>query len=242
MPEPVHAPPRAAAHPGGPGGGESGVSAWLTGLGFDWSPLVAGARRRRLAPDELLFLQGQAAQTVHVILSGRVRLTSFGFDGKERQLMILGPGGLAGDCALPAARQYAVSAVAATEAEVASVSSGRFQAALAADPALAEQQRALAALRFRVLLRHVAAQGPQAGRRQVGLHLLDLMHSYGEPHPRGTLIGITFTQQEMGSICGLSRVSVSQIVNAFAREGVIARAGRRVLVLDARRLAAIARH
>jgi CRP-like cAMP-binding protein len=50
------------------------------------------------------------------------------------------------------------------------------------------------------------------------------------------VISIAFTQQEMGSICGLSRVSVSQIFSQLEREQVIARSGRLVVILDQARL------
>ena len=62
------------------------------------------------------------------------------------------------------------------------------------------------------------------------------MNSYGEPHRDGTLISITFTQQEMGNICGLSRVSVSNVFTLLEREGVIARSGRLIVICDAPQL------
>ena len=232
-PGPTAAP---AERHGAPGDAGDIVSAWLTNLRFDWSAVMRGARTRRFGKDETLFLEGQAADTVHVILEGRVRLTSFGFDGKERHLMILGANGLAGDCALRSTRHYVVSAVAASDALVCLVPSAGMLDALAQDPALAGQHQALSAMRFRILLRHVAVQGSNSSRRRVCLHLLDLVNSYGAPHPQGTVITISFTQQEMGSICGLSRVSVSHIFTQLEREQVITRAGRLVVVIDTARL------
>ena len=88
------APP--AKQRGAPGDGGDIVSAWLTNLRFDWSAVTRGARSRRFGKDETLFLEGQTADTVYVVQEGRVRLTSFGFDGKERHLMIVGADGLAG--------------------------------------------------------------------------------------------------------------------------------------------------
>ena len=217
------------------------VSAWLTGLQFRWDELLQGARMRQFAKDETLFLEGRPADTVYLIQDGRVRLTSFGFDGHERHLMIVGPGGLVGDCALPSTPHYVVSAVAAADAQVAMVPASRLLASLARHPLMAAQQSALSGMRFRILLRHVAVQGSNSGRRKVCLHLLDLVHSYGVPHRLGMAISILFTQQEVGSICGLSRVSVSHIFTQLAREQVIARQGRQVVVVDAARLDLLAR-
>lgn len=212
------------------------VSAWLTNLHYRWAEVTQGTRSRSFAKDETLFLEGQSADTVYVIQEGRVRLTSFGFDGKERHLMIIGPSGLVGDCALRSTRTYTVSAVAATDSVVSMVPTATMLAALVQDARLAAQQQQLAGLRFRILLRHVAVQGANSSRRRVCLHLLDLLHSYGAAHRLGRVISIAFTQQEMGSICGLSRVSVSQIFSQLEREQVIARSGRLVVILDQARL------
>ena len=217
------------------------VSAWLTNLDFDWGEAARGCRTRQFAKDETLFLEGQAADTVYVIQEGRVRLTSFGFDGKERHLMILGVNGLAGDCALLSTRKYVVSAVAASDAVVSVVPRSTMQGALSRDLRLADQHRALSSMRFRIMLRHVAVQGSNSSQRRVCLHLLDLVKSYGAAHALGAVISISFTQQEMGSICGLSRVSVSHIFTQLEREQVITRAGRLVVIVDAARLEVLSR-
>lgn len=169
------------------------TSAWLTQLQYRWDELTQGKRSRILAKDETLFLEGQAADTVYVILQGRVRLTTFGFDGKERHLLIIGPSGLVGDCALRCTRRYTVSAVAATDSVVALVPAATMLSALVHDPRMAAQQQHLSGLRFRILFRHVAVQGANASRRRVCTHQLDLIHSYGAPHRFGQGISITFT-------------------------------------------------
>lgn len=91
-------------------------------------------------------------------------------------------------------------------------------------------------MRFQIMLQHLALQGANSARRRVCHHLLGLMNSYGAPHDDGTVISIAFTQQEMGNICGLSRVSVSNIFTRLEREKVIARAGRLIVIRDAPQL------
>lgn len=216
------------------------VSAWLPRLDFDWTPALQGASRQRLAKDETLFLEGMPADTLYIILEGRVRLISFGLDGKERHLMIIGANGLVGDCGLPASNRYVVTAVASADTQVAALPASRMLGLLESDARMARQQRHLAAMRYRIMLRHVEAQGSNAGRRRVCMHLLDLVNSYEAPHQLGTVITIAFTQEEMGRICGLSRVSVSQVFTALEHEGVIARDGRLIVVTDRDRLAVLA--
>ena len=232
-------PPRALGHEAARGG--TIVSAWLTDLTFSWDAVTKGCRTCRFAKDETLFLEGNAASTVYAIVDGRIRLTSFAFDGKERHLMIIGPNGLVGDCGLRSASAYVVSAVAASDAVVRAIPVATLLAALSQHPELQAQQQTLASMRLRIMLRHLALQGSNSSRRRVCLHLGDLLYSYGVAHALGRAISITFTQQEMGSICGLSRVSVSHIFSQLEREQIITRAGRLVVVLDPVRLELLSR-
>ncbi len=216
------------------------VSAWLTNLRFDWSQLTHGYRQQSIANDGLLFEKGQPAQSVYVVQSGRLRLTSDSVEGKRRHLMIVGPTGLVGDCGLLASKDHVVSAEASADTVVCAVPVAAMLAALHQTPALMRQHQALCSMRFRIMLQHLALQGANSAKRRVSHHLLGLMESYGAPHAAGTLISITFTKQEMGHICGLSRVSVSQMFGVLESEGLVVAAGRHVVVRDAARLASLA--
>jgi CRP/FNR family transcriptional regulator, cyclic AMP receptor protein len=218
------------------------VSAWLTALDFEWSEFTRGYRPQAVANNALLFAQGLPLDAVYVVQAGRLRLTGDSVDGRKRHLMFIGSNGLAGDCGLfLGGGRYLVSAEAATEAVVWAVPAAVVTAALQQSPVLMHQFAALSALRYRIMLQHHALQGANSARRRVCHHLLGLMASYGTPHRDGTLISVAFTKQEMGDLCGLSRVSVSQILGGLAEQGVIAEAGRHVVVLAPDRLAALAR-
>jgi CRP/FNR family transcriptional regulator len=228
--------------PASPSWDDPPVSAWLTALDFDWSELTRGYRPQAVANNALLFGQGLPLDTVYVVQAGRLRLTGDSVDGRKRHLMFLGANGLAGDCGLFLdGGRYLVSAEAATEAVVRAVPAAVVAAALQQSPVLMRQFAALSALRYRIMLQHHALQGTDSARRRVCHHLLGLMGSYGTPHRDGTLISVAFTKQEMGDLCGLSRVSVSQVLGRLAGQGVVAEAGRNVVVLAADRLAALAR-
>jgi CRP-like cAMP-binding protein len=221
---------------------EPPVSAWLNALDFDWEEITRGYRRQAIANNALLFGQGWQLDSVYVVRSGRLRLTTDSIDGRKHHLMFIGPNGLAGDCGLfLEGRRYLVSAEAATEAVVCAVPSASFMNALQQSPALMRQSAALAALRFRIMLQHHALLGANSARRRVCHHLLGLMGSYGVAHRAGTLITMAFTKQEMGDLCALSRVSVSQILTQLAEDGVVAEEGRQLVVLAADRLAELAR-
>jgi CRP/FNR family cyclic AMP-dependent transcriptional regulator len=218
------------------------VSAWLTGLDFEWGDITRGYRLQAIANNGLLFSQGLPLHAVYVVQAGRLRLIADSVDGKKRHLMIIGPNGLAGDCGLFLdGGRYLVSAEAATDAVVWAVPAGSVANAFQQSPVLMRQYMTLSALRYRIMLQHTALQGANSAKRRVCHHLLGLMGSYGVPHSAGTLVSVAFTKQEMGDLCGLSRVSVSQILAQLAEQRVVAEEGRHLVVLGEDRLAALAR-
>lgn len=216
----------------GQAGASPFVSAWLADLKYAWAGMTEGARTLSLKKDQVLFHQGQSAQAVYVIEEGRVRLSSFSLDGRERHLMILGSHGLVGDCGWPHSERYTVSALASSEVRLRVVDMARFSAALSEQPLLTQQHRALSSRRLCVLLQQLELQAHNSAGRRICHHLLGLLHAYGSPLQQGGLrIGISFTQQEMGNICGLSRVSVAYVFSRLERQGVIARQQRHLIVL-----------
>ncbi|HWX76927.1 MAG TPA: helix-turn-helix domain-containing protein, partial [Candidatus Acidoferrales bacterium] len=71
-------------------------------------------------------------------------------------------------------------------------------------------------------------------RRRLALELLNLGDRFGSAGPRGTLIGINISHEVLAGIVGASRQQVTQHLNEFDRENVIAREGRRIIINLAR--------
>ena len=217
------------------------VSAWLTALDFDWSALHPAGREVSFQRDEAVFHEGELAEMVYIVVDGRVRLSTFAVDGRERHLMIVGANGIVGDCGLPASGRYVLSAFASSPARLLSIPAKALLRALEREPAIARQHTALASRRFRVLLQQLELQAHNSASRRVCHHLIGLGNAYGTPVPEGLRIGITYTQEEMGNICGLSRVSVSNIFSRLRRDGIVTLQQRHTVVKDAAALEAIAR-
>lgn len=217
------------------------VSAWLTDLDFDWSALAAAGREVWCQRDEAVFHEGEPAEMVYLVSEGRVRLSTFAIDGRERHLMIVGTNGIVGDCGLPTAGRYVVSALACSAVRLLAIPAKTLLRGLEREPAVARQHAALTSRRFRVLLQQLELMAHNSASRRVCHHLVGLSNAYGTPVDDGTRIGITYTQEEMGNICGLSRVSVSNIFSRLRRDGIVTLQQRHTVVKDPAALEAIAR-
>lgn len=212
------------------------VSTWLEQLDFDWSGLLPAGRPRSLRKNECLFLQGQADAHVYIVVSGRVRLVIHDGAGRELHVAIVGRHGLLGDAGASAFGQHLTSAYASAPTTVCVLPRACWHRGLDEQALWRQQARAMADHLLRLSWQHHWLLGVQGARQRVCHHLLGLLFSYGEAHPRGQRLSIVFSQQEMADLCCISRVSVSHVWSELERDGVIAREGRQLLVLDAEAL------
>lgn len=213
---------------------------WLEGLGYDWGTLTRGRLPRRLPKEAVLFHQKQPASALYVVAQGRVRLVTYSAAGKERHVAVIGPQGLVGDCGMVDPGRHLTSAVVSAEASVYEVPVPELLDAMRADGVLLRQVLAFSDQRFQAMLYHHDLLSAGSAIKCVSMALLGLVHVYGVPHAEGQRIGIAFTQEEMASICSLSRVSVSAAFGDLVAQGLLVRDGRAVVVRDVAALAAVA--
>lgn len=71
--------------------------------------LVDRGRRRRYESDQTVFLQGDRAEGLHVVLSGRIKVFKLSPKGREQTLMIMGSGEPVGEVAVLSGEAYPAS-------------------------------------------------------------------------------------------------------------------------------------
>jgi len=212
----------------------------LAGLGEDERRRVlSNARRRRFKSDEVVFHQGDPADTVHLLASGRVALRMVTRLGDVATLEIVGPGAVFGEIALLSEdRHRNVTAVALEPVETMEVGQDVF----------AELRRAfssvnrslidtLASSVSRLAAERVEAQFVPAETR-VLRRLIDLAKVYGGA-TAGTVI--TVRQEDLASLAGTSRATVNHVLRGTAKAGVITLSRSRIEIVDAEELTRRAR-
>ncbi len=196
----------------------------------------AAGRRLSYRPRDFCYLQGDPSDSVFVLRSGRVRLSRVTDDGREFILGFMKPGELFGELALvdDAPREALAEAVEASEATV--VRKEEFEALLTRRPALGIKVTRLLGLRNKAMADRVEELVfRDVPARLAGL-LLALAADFGVRGERGTRFSFKITHRELGNCIGSSRETVSQILTAFARQGLIARNGRQIIITAPERL------
>ena len=191
--------------------------------------LLATARRRRFARGEVVFHAGDPANSLHLLVSGRVAVRVVTPAGDTATLAILGPGATFGELALVGGGVRTATVVATEPAETLSLLTNQVAALRREHPAV---DRFLVGL-LASYVRRLDAQLLEAlyvpADKRVLRRLVTLARVYGDGRA-GTEIPIT--QDVLASMAGSTRPTANQALRVAEAAGVIAVDRGRVRVLD----------
>jgi CRP-like cAMP-binding protein len=197
--------------------------------------LARRASARRVARRGVLFTRGDAASSVFVVGTGRVRLVRGTGRGRELTLDYAGPGDLVGGDALFADRfDHEARATERVEAIEVPARSLRRAAAEAPKVGLAlaeasERRRRAAERRIEDLLTCTVEE-------RVARFVGEMARRFGASDPRGTAIAHKLTHLEIASYVGSTRETVTLVLGDLRRRGLVVMDTRRIIVPDVRAL------
>lgn len=173
---------------------------------------AAAARGRQVVypGGATVFVRGQEADGLYVILSGRVKVVMLCPDGREKTLAILGPGEVLGEVALFGAelRSAGVETLETTTFLV--ISPADFRALLETMPALSSEVIILLAERLRRANRQIEELAFLNARSRVICALISLGEEHGRRSGEGVFIPLSLTHAEMAKLAGVTRETTTK--------------------------------
>jgi len=205
----------------------------FSGLGPDeMDALVAGVRTRRYRRGEVIFHQGDPGDALHIVLSGRVKISSPSDTGVEAILTTLRPGEWFGALSLldGAPRSASATAVGATETLV--LPRERFRQ-LVDVPPIRDHVFAALAHELRRLTSHVEELHFLDTAGRLAARLSRLAEEQGRRGDAGELhLDGPITQGELAAMVGSTRQSVNKLLGYLVADGLIRVERDSIVVLD----------
>lgn len=165
---------------------------------------------------------------VYVMGRGRARLKRACGD-RELTLEYMGPGDLFGEQQLFESKPDG-EAVALDPTEVVAVPLDIVKKAARADPTFAMALLQSVASRRRAAEHRIHAMLSRDVESRVAEFILDAAAKYGVPDSRGVLVEFKFTHQEIADFVGSTRETVTLVMGAFKKSGVVVPDHRRALI------------
>jgi CRP-like cAMP-binding protein len=207
--------------------------------GEDLGMLATACRTRRFRKGEVIFHQGDPGDALHVILAGRVKISSPSDSGVEAILTTLRPGEFFGALALLDGAPRSATATAVDAAETMVLPRDRFRQLLnerveVRELVFAELARELRRLTYHVEELHflditgrLASQLARLAEEQVRASA-----EAGEDPPAEIRLDGPITQGELAAMVGSTRQSINKLLGYFTDDGLIRVERDAIVVLD----------
>jgi CRP-like cAMP-binding protein len=189
-----------------------------------FSALLAKARPKQLAADEVLFVAGDPGDGFYRLEDGLLKVSITSATGAERILAILGPGTIVGDLAIIDGLPRSASVTALRQSKLHFVSRSAFAAFAAQEPGIYKYLVKMLAARLRDTDQIVAAESFLPLKGRVARALLELAEAFGNDVGGGrVVIRQKVSQRDLALMAGIARENVSRILNDWMRQKLITR-------------------
>ncbi len=180
---------------------------------------------------ETIFRSFDSADKMYIIFDGEIKISKIMSDGKEQILYIYEAGDFIGGHNILSEDKYLYSAYALSDTTVITISSRIF------NERLIKNNRFLLAIleqsyerirRAETLIDRLSVINTDV---KVAKLLMNMMELYGRKRPNGIMVKMNITQEELGSLAGISRETMSRKLNQFEEEGYIEIISRGTLLI-----------
>lgn len=199
--------------------------------------LVARGRRRRFDARQTVFLEGDRAEGLYVVLQGRVKVFKHSPRGREQILNIMGVGEPVGEVAVLSGESYPAGAEALEPSEAFYIPRQAFLDLVSGEPEVA--MRLLAALSER--LRSFASLIEDLSLRDVSERLAAHLLSLASAEAPEQIVDLEVSKSQLSAAVGTVPETLSRAFGHLKRAGAVETHGRKVHIKDRALLERVAR-
>lgn len=206
----------------------------------DLRALAARCQVRELTREETLFIAGEEARGLYVILSGSVRAFRTGADGREQVIHTERAGAILADVPVFDDGTYPATAVADEDSVLLFLPKEEVRAVCLRHPEVSLVALKMLAGRLRLHAELVEALSLREVGQRVARLLLSEAARSGTKSDKGTTFDLALTNGQIAARVGSVREVVSRALTRLHQDGLIVLENRRVAIPDESLLAAYA--
>ncbi len=180
--------------------------------------------------DQLIVSQDDPGDALYVIEKGRVKVVLYGESGREVILTIFRDGDFFGEMSLLDGQPRSANVIALEDTRALMLSREDFVRHLREAPTTALKVLSIMCLRLRRADEIIGNLALLDVYGRVAHILIELAKNEGETQDEGILIRERPTQQDLASMIGTSRETVSRVLSEFQRRGFLSMQGKSILL------------
>lgn len=184
---------------------------------------------RKYRKGATIFSKGDPSNALFIVKSGKVRILSLSDKGTETIVHILKEGAIFGELLL-SEEQRAFTAVAGTDALITVLPKGSLVELLTAIPTVSKNFVQLLSKRLAKVELEYGDFGHTWSYNRLKKVLLRLCEEHGKETPKGILIPLRLTHEDLANLIGTTRETVTTQMIRFRRMGLVKRQDRFIVV------------
>ena len=198
----------------------------------DLDYLERRAVARRFRPKDIVYFPGDSGEWVMVLTRGRVKIKDITPEGKETILAFIDEGELFGEMALVDDGGRQEYAEAMEECHVLAIPREVMLWLMHRRPEFSLSVTKLVGARWRKIQNRLRNIMFHSNRERVLLILAELLESHGRKGADGWEIGLRLSHQDLASLIGATRETVTLLLGQLQEEGIVQIRRRRIIITD----------
>ena len=196
------------------------------------------SRMQTLPRKGLVYLPSDSSDAVFLLTKGRIKLYNLTSEGKETVLAFIEPGEIFGELSLLNPGQREEFAEAMSTSTIVMISGEVIRNLMESRPTLTIQLTRLMGLRRQRIERRLKSLLFRSNRERLVYLLLELAARYGEQNAEGIALSIRLSHQELSSVIGSTRETVTVLLGELQHERSLIIKRRQIILTNLRQLAA----
>lgn len=185
----------------------------------------------------LIYMPAEPGEAVFLVIAGRVKLYHLTPDGKQTLLALIEPGEMFGELAVFDGDQREEFAEAMLASKILRIPRQSVQDLMSQHADVAVGVTKLMGFRRQRFERRLKSLLFRSNRERLVHLLLELADQYGVRTPEGVRLKIKLSHQDMASIIGSTRETVTVVLGELQSEGLVAIERRQVILRQMERMA-----
>jgi len=198
----------------------------------DLEKIAQSAYGLELLKDEVLFLQGDPAEKIYLILQGHIKLVQTHHDGQQILIRVAGPVEMLGAVALGRVNAYPASAFAISNCKVVYWTREKLLELIGQIPLLASNTMHFMADKIQVMKDRFRLIATQKVEQRLAHTLINLMRTSGKPTENGIQINVALSRQELSEMIGTTLYTVSRLLQQWEKNKIVKCGRERIEILD----------
>ncbi|HVU98601.1 MAG TPA: Crp/Fnr family transcriptional regulator [Puia sp.] len=189
---------------------------------------------------EIIFREETYATGTFYLVSGKAKKYKVDKDGREQIIYVANAGELLGFHAILSGDNYPDSAAVMEESLIAFIPREDFLEAIRQSDVLNRRLLKTLSHEFVVLTNNLALFAQRPVRERLALQLIVIREKYKAGAEPGMPVEINMSRDDLASLVGTARENVVRLLSGLREEGIVETKGRKIIVLDLKRLIRIA--